>query len=97
MSEPILTAEARRDMEAGIATARSSSPTDKEVFERGLAALMEVQVRKAQGFELSRQGVKLQGWVAVLAFGVVFALLAWKIDIPDCIRAWKGGQVEATK
>ena len=40
-------------------------------------------------FELSRQGVKLQGWVAVLAFAIVAAVLVWKLDIPDCIRAWK--------
>lgn len=89
MSEPILTEEAKRDLEAGIAAARSSSPTNKEVFERGLAAMMEVQVKKAQGFELSRQGIKLQGWVAVIAFAIVAAALVWKLDVPDCIRAWK--------
>ena len=89
MSEKILTEEAKRDLEAGIETIRARTQTDQEKRDLALAAMFEVQLKKAQGFELTRQGVKLQGWVAVLAFAVVLALLAWKIDIPDCIRAWK--------
>ena len=89
MSEPILTEEAKRDLEAGIETIRARTPTDQEKRDLALAAMFEVQLKKAQGFELSRQGVKLQGWVAVLAFAIVAAVLVWKLDIPDCIRAWK--------
>ena len=88
MSE-ILTPELKADLEAGIDTIRSTEPTDKEKRDKAIAAMLELQIKKAQGFELTRQGVKLQGWVAVLAFAIVAAVLVWKIDLPDCIRAWR--------
>lgn len=89
MNKPLLTETISKDLEAGIETIRSPLPTDKDKRDLAIAAMLELQLKKAQGFELSRQGVKLQGWVAVVAFAIVAAALVWKLDIPDCIRAWR--------
>lgn len=93
MSE-ILSKQIQDDLIAGIQTIRSEEPTDRTVRDRAIAAMLELQLRKAQSFELSRSGIKLNGWLAVVAFAAILGLLAWKIDVPDCIRAWKGQPTE---
>lgn len=90
----ILTPQIANDLQAGINTIRSPLPTDSETRDKAIAAMLELQLRKAQGLEIGRGGIKLNGWLAIVAFAVIVAVLAWKVNIPDCIRAWRGGTAE---
>jgi hypothetical protein len=91
----LLTPELKTDLEAGIETIRADGPTDLHARDKAIAAMLELQLRKAQSIEV--RGLKLNGWVAVLAFAAIVIATVIAVDIPDCIRAWKGSQVEATK
>ena len=86
----ILTPQISNDLQAGINTIRSPLPTDPEKRDKAIAAMLELQLRKAQGLEIGKGGIKLNGWLAIVAFAAIVAVLAWKVDIPDCIRAWRG-------
>ena len=86
---PILTPQIANDIQEGINTIRSPLPTDKEKRDKAIAAGLELQLRKAQGLEIGRGGVKLNGWLSILAFAAIVAVIAWRVDIPDCIRAWR--------
>ena len=83
----IHTPQIETDIKAGIDAIRSAQPTDPEARDKAIAAGLELQLRKAQVMEIGK--VKLTGWLSIVAFVVVVGLVAWKVDIPDCIRAWK--------
>ena len=91
---PILTPQIANDLQAGINTIRSPLPTDPEKRDKAIAAMLELQLRKAQGLEIGRGGIKLNGWLAIVAFAAIVGLVAWKVNIPDCIRAWRCGATE---
>ena len=86
MSE-ILTPELKADLEAGINTIRSEEPTDKEKRDKAIAALFELQLKKAQSIEV--RGLKLQGWLSIIAFSAIVISALFAVDVPECIRAWR--------
>lgn len=83
----ILTTEIARDIQGGIDTIRSPNSTDPEKRDKALAAMFELQLRKAQAIEIGR--FKLRGRLAIIGGVIVAILFLWKVDVPSCIRAWR--------
>jgi hypothetical protein len=81
-------------LEAGIETIRADEPTDLQARDKAIAAMLELQLRKAQSIEVLGGRLKLNGWVAVIAGASIIISALFAVDVPDCIRAWKGQTAE---